>query len=55
MFRLPSLQHDPDRPEDVLKVDPDEEGFGWDDAADTLRYLVETKSLEIKARKLRGL
>ena len=36
-------------------VDPDEEGFGGDDAADTRRYLVATKSLQIKARKLRGL
>ena len=25
---LPSLQHDPHRPEDVLKVDVDEEGLG---------------------------
>ena len=34
---LPSLQHDPNRPEDVLKVDAD-------DAADCLRYLVATKA-----------
>jgi len=39
---LPSLQHDPNRPEDVLKVDADEDGIGGDDAADTLRYLVAT-------------
>jgi len=25
---LPSLQHDPNRPEDVLKVDVDEDGVG---------------------------
>jgi len=25
---LPSLQHDPNRPEDVLKVDADEDGVG---------------------------
>jgi len=25
---LPTLQHDPNRPEDVLKVDADEEDFG---------------------------
>ncbi len=31
---LPSLQHDPNRPEDVLKVDADEEGVGAHDAAD---------------------
>jgi hypothetical protein len=29
---LPSLQHDRHRPEDVLKVDADEEGVGGDDA-----------------------
>lgn len=37
---LPHLQHDPNRPEDVLKVDTDEDGAGGDDAADALRYLV---------------
>ncbi|MEI7937022.1 MAG: terminase family protein [Verrucomicrobiota bacterium] len=52
---LPSLQHDPNRPEDVLKVDADEEGIGGDDAADGLRYLVATKSRSITQRKLRGL
>ena len=51
---LPAMQHDRNRPEDVLKVDADEEGVGGDDAADCLRYLVATKSREIKARKLRG-
>ncbi len=39
---LPALQHDPTRPEDVLKVDADEDGVGGDDAADALRYLVAT-------------
>jgi len=52
---LPMLQHDPNRPEDVLKVDCDEDGAGGDDAADTLRYLVATKSRSISQRKLRGL
>jgi len=52
---LPALQHDPSRPEDVLKVDADEEGIGGDDAADTLRYLVATKSRAVTQRKLRGL
>jgi hypothetical protein len=51
---LPSLQHDPNRPEDVLKVDTDEDGIGGDDAADSLRYLVATKSRSISQRKLRG-
>ena len=51
---LPALQHDPNRPEDVLKVDADEDGNGGDDAADALRYLVATKSRTITQRKLRG-
>jgi len=52
---LPALQHDPNRPEDVLKVDADEEGGGGDDAADALRYGVATKARTISQRKLRGL
>ena len=52
---LPTLQHDPNRPEDVLKVDADEEGVGGDDAADALRYLVATKTRSVVSRKLRGL
>jgi hypothetical protein len=52
---LPALQHDPNRPEDVMKVDADEDGIGGDDAADCLRYLVATKSRAVAQRKLRGL
>ena len=52
---LPSLQHDLNRPEDVLKVDADEDGVGWDDTADALRYLVASRGREIVQRKLRGL
>jgi hypothetical protein len=52
---LPALQQDPNRPEDVLKVDADEDGIGGDDAADVLRYLVATKSRTVTQRKLRGL
>ena len=52
---LPALQHDPNRPEVVLKIDADEDGIGGDDAADALRYLVATKSRAISQRKLRGL
>jgi len=52
---LPAMQHDPNRPEDVLKVDADEDGGGGDDAADALRYLVATKSRTVAQRKLRGL
>lgn len=51
---LPALQHDPNRPEDVLKVDADEDGVGGDDCADCLRYLVATKTRTISERKLRG-
>jgi phage terminase large subunit len=35
---LPSLEHDPHRPEDVLKVDTDENGLGGDDPYDAFRY-----------------
>ncbi len=49
---LPALQHDPNRPEDVLKVDADEDGVGGDDAADACRYLVATKARSISQRKL---
>jgi len=52
---LPAMQPDPNRPEDVLKVDADEDGVGGDDAADALRYLVATKSRTVAQRKLRGL
>ena len=52
---LPAMQHDPNRPEDVLKVDADEDGVGGDDAADALRYLVATKPRTVAQRKLRGL
>ena len=51
---LPSLQHDPSRPEDVLKVDADEDGVGGDGAADAFRYLVATKTRSVVQRKLRG-
>jgi len=35
---IPAMQHDPRRPEDVMKVDADEEGLGGDDAYDSARY-----------------
>jgi len=35
---LPTLEHDPHRPEDVLKVDVDEDGNGGDDPYDAFRY-----------------
>ncbi len=52
---LPMLQHDPNRPEDVLKVDADEGGIGGDDAADACRYLVATKARVVTQRKLVGI
>ena len=51
---LPSLQHDPSRPEDVLTVDEDEDGVDGDDAADALRYMVATKSRRVTVRTSRG-
>jgi phage terminase large subunit len=35
---IPLLQHDPHRPEDVLKVDCDDDGNGGDDFYDSARY-----------------
>lgn len=35
---IPQMQHDPNRPEDVLKVDVDEDGNGGDDFYDAFRY-----------------
>lgn len=35
---LPSLEHNPQRPEDVLKVDTDDDGLGGDDPYDGGRY-----------------
>lgn len=52
---IPMLQHDPHKPEDVLKINCDDDGIGGDDAADTLRYLVATKTRSVKAQKLGGL
>jgi hypothetical protein len=34
------MQHDPHHPEDVLKVNVDNEGFGGDDFYDVARYLL---------------
>jgi hypothetical protein len=51
---LPYVQHDPDRPGDILKSNINEDGVGGDDAADALRYLIATKPREIRMVKLRG-
>ena len=52
---LPYLQHDPDRPGDVLKTNINDDGVGGDDAADALRYLVTTKVPKVCMCRLRGL
>lgn len=44
---IPTLQHDPHRPEDVLKVDIDEDGNGGDDPYDACRY-----GIMVRNRKL---
>lgn len=51
---LPTLQHDPTRPEDVLKINPDDDGIGGADAADALRYLVATRGWTVTPMRLRG-
>jgi len=43
---LPALQHNPNKPEDVLKWDVDEEGLGGDDPADALRYGLMARLVE---------
>jgi phage terminase large subunit len=35
---LPSMMHNPNDPEDVLKVDTDDQGRGGDDYYDAARY-----------------
>lgn len=51
---IPTMQHDPNRPEDVLKIDCDEDGHGGDDPADALRYLVHHQPRKGTMQKLRG-
>lgn len=45
---IPSLQHDPHRPEDVLKSDIDEDGNGGDDPYDACRYGLMSNNREWK-------
>lgn len=40
---LPEMEHDPNRPEDVLKKDADDSGLGGDDPYDALRYGLMTE------------
>ncbi len=51
---LQTLEHDPNRPEDVRKVDCDDEGNGGDDDADCVRYLIATRNKRVAMRKLKG-
>jgi hypothetical protein len=50
----PTLQHDQNRPEDVLKVEAEVEGVGGEGAADALRYRVATETRSLLQRKLMG-
>jgi len=52
---LPNLQHDPNRPEDVLKVECGGDGLGGDDKADASRYLVNAQERRVIERRLMGL
>ena len=52
---LPAMQHDPHRPEDVLKVDCDEDGVGGDDAAECLRYRGDEGAGDFREKTERGL
>lgn len=45
---IPTMQHDPHRPEDVLKVDIDEDGNGGDDPYDAVRYGLMVRHKEWK-------
>jgi phage terminase large subunit len=45
---VPALQHNPHKPEDVLKWDVDDEGAGGDDPADAARYGLMARRLEWK-------
>lgn len=50
---IPGLQSDPNRPEDVLKVDADESGEGGDDPYDSARYgLMERRKRGIRLRRM---
>lgn len=45
---IPALQHNPNKPEDVLKWDIDDEGMGGDDPGDAARYGIMARRLEWK-------
>lgn len=46
---MPSLEHNPRKPEDVLKIDCDDDGLGGDDAYDSARYaLMEASAARVQ-------
>ncbi len=51
---IPSLEHDPNRPEDVLKVDTDDDGRGGDDFYDAARYGVMVAARPKKTKPKAG-
>jgi phage terminase large subunit len=55
---LPAMEHDPHRPEDVLKVNTDEDGLGGDDPYDAARYglmaVASTTTLEAGKNPMAG-
>jgi hypothetical protein len=51
---LPAFQHDLNRLANMLKMDADKDGNGGDDAADTTRHFVTTKTRKRAQRKLRS-
>lgn len=53
--QLPQLVHDENKPEDVEKVDIDEDGNGGDDAADACRVALATKAFKAGTIRVAGL
>jgi phage terminase large subunit len=51
---IPALEHNPNKPEDVLKADVDEEGNGGDDPYDALRYAVMARRKYYSGAPLTG-
>ena len=50
---IPAMQHNPHRPEDVLKMDADEDGLGGDDTYDCARMgLMELDNLVLKQARI---
>ncbi len=45
--QMPVMQHDPNKPEDLLKLDIDDEGSGGDDDVDCLRFICASNPEQI--------